>query len=1215
MSGTAKDDPTPPAFQRLGTTGLYALPSVDEDRGWAGYLLPDGADLPDSLSLDDAFNQRSGHYLFAPDAPPADDPDRLAAFIAAVWQRMIECFGSDGRLRSRVVLWLLAADPPTFGEDCTGYGFDFAYEVSGWSLATDYNRVLSKALTWSVTSSVRIAYRDGRLTLRGGRIDFFTSPENNGPRLDPAESAIPFTGPARGCFLMRGDLRPRRTLPFLGQGVRYTAIATDRVMLTAPLVDPDAGPAALPFAGTLDPVNPYNVPSPTADPARGRLRTLWALSPISGAGDPPPALPAWLRSGAGRAIALAPQARLDEDGVPLPWSGALVFQPLVPDTPGLTLAPAGDFTLAVAGDPPGRQVLLPGLFGLEGLTFQPRGKIDGDGDPDAQADRLRFQPNCPAHAPIFPFPETGLDDIASARQQPLLTAETVTAWATLVAAGDGTPRPLFLSQPAASPLYGGTDGQAAPAPREPDVLPAFPSHCPVPQQDGFAVPLAAYAGLTGDDGATLASFESQILSPARKRRMREATRDRLIAERRVRQTYTSLGGQADSVTATTPQGLLAEVIQGDAGTDYLKIVLARSLATGDAAEMAFVEPTEALQSAFQTNQLFLVAVDPAPLGRQSDPARAAAPRNDGARFDNSVTMAGWTMTAKVGAGVSPSDYRNVLVLKFCDGTLVDRVRSPGKWTAADEFSTPDPNVPADLQRAGLAQWLQDYIAAAIVQADDQGNALYRQFADIARDPDWNGILVLRATVDPKGFPDQIKGLVAGIDFSEFEAHHFGATVSRVRREDGRLTVQTPSSLFGLIDYVVPLYRAALAQGVDPNVPLGLPVTGDFGFAVLQLQALFRNAALVDFRSRVQLTTNRLFGAAITQTRSTVGISPANAVVLRGSYVSQGAEASYIFEQTRRTLYQPDSNVLTAIAFRRVQFNTLGTVDGQVASRFVIWGTFDFACLRDGDGLPVDLLSYGSPPGTPFADAGAGLDFANLTITLASPLATPNDIGFTFAAGSLTFDLPSSTVRANSLVTDLALQVKGFLAAPGDKRARDYDYLPVRLQRPVKAVDGPWYGVVLKVSMGGPGALVSAAGFDSTLLLSWAPTTVATDADPALFVGLDLPGAAPGAKTFSLQGVLKLAVDSLTLRTEPVRGGDRRAFTLRLNNLGLSFLGLTKLPPGSSINMFLFGDPDGSGALGWYAAYVQDADKSRVGAAPLDAPLEALPPPRLRLDSD
>ena len=40
-------------------------------------------------------------------------------------------------------------------------------------------------------------------------------------------------------------------------------------------------------------------------------------------------------------------------------------------------------------------------------------------------------------------------------------------------------------------------------------------------------------------------------------------------------------------------------------------------------------------------------------------------------------------------------------------------------------------------------------------------------------------------------------------------------------------------------------------------------------------------------------------------------------------------------------------------------------------------------------------------------------------------------------------------------------------------------------------------------------------------------------------------------------------------------------------IGIKIFGIVKLPPSANIQFFLFGDPNNSGSLGWYAAYVAD----------------------------
>ena len=242
---------------------------------------------------------------------------------------------------------------------------------------------------------------------------------------------------------------------------------------------------------------------------------------------------------------------------------------------------------------------------------------------------------------------------------------------------------------------------------------------------------------------------------------------------------------------------------------------------------------------------------------------------------------------------------------------------------------------------------------------------------------------------------------------------------------------------------------------------------------------------------------------------------------------------------------------------------------------------------DTCGGRCDALWLGGAPGTKPAALTDGLAFSNLALDLASPAATPHAIAFTFQSSALAFDLATSTARGGSLFETLALQLDSFIAAPAGRRPSDYGYLTVGMGAPLEALDGPWFAVVYKITLGTPGALVAQAGFESRLLLAWSPQTKPGDGTYSVFTGLELPGAAPGAKLFSLQGVLKLTIDQIQLLYGAVAGGAADAFTLRLSNVGLTFLGVAKLPPGATINFFLFGDPQGTGSLGWYAAYVAD----------------------------
>jgi hypothetical protein len=55
------------------------------------------------------------------------------------------------------------------------------------------------------------------------------------------------------------------------------------------------------------------------------------------------------------------------------------------------------------------------------------------------------------------------------------------------------------------------------------------------------------------------------------------------------------------------------------------------------------------------------------------------------------------------------------------------------------------------------------------------------------------------------------------------------------------------------------------------------------------------------------------------------------------------------------------------------------------------------------------------------------------------------------------------------------------------------------------------------------------------------------------------------------------------------------YCLKLGNIGVKILGIAKLPPNATINFFLFGDPGGTGSLGWYAAYNATQSSSALPA--------------------
>lgn len=1136
--------PDGPAFERILGSALYAMPRWGEDRGWCGYVLGRAdPQFGDELEIGIALDQRSGHYIFAQSAPPLTTREAADAFVAAVRAYADSSFGGGGEFAGRAMVFVDDPVVPAFGPPGER-ALSFGDGPSGLAIQTGVRFPLGEGLAFELSAGLRIGrvYQGLRFEpAPDGRAAFVGAGESALPAVQAGIAHMPLIGAYSGCFTAYAEIG-QATLDHFGAGIRYVhgGASTGPVAQVYPLVS--LGEKRITCAVAIDPLDPTN-DGPLAERARGRLRTL--LAPR----EPMPELTSGLRTAAGRPVKLRPAGDPPSDiAEPARFAGAFAFEQADGASGGaLPMTLAGDWALGTDG---GGEVhdLLCGLSGLERIRFPAR-------DEWGASSRLRLVPGRPAYAPRFPFAEASIEHPAEAAKP--LDDGARTAWATVLAA-DGTPGD-YIAQPEGGALHRFVGDADVP------VLDWYPTPRPLPAHEGFAVPLAPYgllqAGGGGFGPGELSRFETEVLAAERGGRLRAEALPGMRAAR----SEAPADVNAERVRALTPKGSIVEL----EGARYVKLALARS---DDGSELAFENLTPELQSVFELNQLFAVIVNPAHVGD----------------FHNTVSMSGWTLAANIGRGSTATDYRNVVLLKFCEGSVAEWIGNPEKWSAASELSLlPDGGASEATLLSGLSQWLRGQVARARAE-QEAGNPVFDDFLQLVDDPGWNGLLVLSG--DVTAMPPQLAGVLGGVDPGSMSAHHFGVSVAGLRLSGGFPRLGQ-SSIFGLVDYELPRYRAGVAAGAPPDAPLGLPLDGAFGFDVLQLQIVFRNSAIADFRSRAQLGVGELFGARVE--RAYVGgvPAPAPAVVLRGRYQAQGAGVTYVFEPSAPTTFVLAGHELRAVAFDRVQLNTISAEpdSATLASRFLVWGKLDFEPLADAVGAAFDVLSFGSDPGAPPERLGrSGLAFSNLVIDMTAPAATPTATSFTLDASRLAFDAAASAARPGSVVAGLALAIDCFVAAPAGKRPADYGYLPVSMSLPLAPLDGPWFGIACKLDLGTPGALVSRAGFDSRMLLAWAPQADHTAGHPAA-CAIALPGAAPGAKLMSIQGVLKLGVDSVELTREAVRGHpDRRAFALRLRNIGLRIFGVAKLPPGATIDCYLFGALEPGAGLGWYAAYRKGA---------------------------
>ncbi|WP_210521569.1 hypothetical protein [Hymenobacter terricola] len=911
-------------------------------------------------------------------------------------------------------------------------------------------------------------------------------------------------------------------------------------------------------------------------------------------GTQPTVLPTALLTDYGYPVALLPVADFVTDAAgqrfPGPQASRVVLNDQNTDNPNDTwvLQPSGYYTLGVPAtyaptvDALGQLRLLCGLAGTEAISFTPQLATN-------TGDLLWFKPGAAAYAAGFVPGSPTLPNSAGT----LLGGPYVTAWANVVPGSNTNSPVVYYAQPDGAALYApGQDisaqyssflGYYTPSS---GVLSAGPA--------GLAFPLVPYGGTpVGSQLAVLQQYEQQVLSPSRKATIAQALAPQsaaAVAQRQARraqlQAAGATGTAADTVIhSTSPQGLYIEVDPTTGVWDKLQLAsnLVNELVDGKLTAVAysleFDTLSAGLQSAFQTNQLFLVISSNVKLTETTYVLGDFTTSSF-----NEMSIEGWPFTFNIPSQNPNGMFKNILLFKFrSDLALTDLVRQPSQWATPALFNYTD----AGGSLGSLPTWLDNYLQSSVTRA--QTDPDYLAFATAVADPNWQGILGLNVDISPLDFPEGLQGLLAGIDLARFSAHHFGIDVNFVQAGamPGTLQMQQNSAMFGLIDYEDQVFES-LGYSVaryQQEAPINTAV--DYNFRVLSLKVLFANSKITNYSSYLALTVNRVFGERV-QTANRQ-----NLLLFAGSYEDHDGTPVYAFNSLPAAaggssyVLQVQSPVLGAVEVVKATFNTLvsQTKDDQlISSVFSLWGYLDFNALTG-----FDLLSYGTP--------NTGLSFANLNVNLSFPLATPAAVTYAFDISQVSFDPSQSNVRPGSLVNHFPLQLTGITSGDKANSPAAQGYLSVNLPSLAQkqGVSGPWYGLQFNLNMGTLGALAGSLGFNSVFLMAWNVGGTGATA------GLKLPGVNPQAPFFSLQGVLRLNIGSVLLTV----ADDKVSYLMKINDIALKFLVLS-FPPNGSVNFFLFGNPNATAtpqSLGWYTAYTQTTKAPK-----------ALPPapPRLEL---
>jgi hypothetical protein len=724
---------------------------------------------------------------------------------------------------------------------------------------------------------------------------------------------------------------------------------------------------------------------------------------------------------------------------------------------------------------------------------------------------------------------------------PALTDLATTPWVYVRQVGDGSP--IYYAQPDQAILY-----SASPLPDDnDDPTDELLQYMEVPAtglpnlDNGVlaAFPLFPYGGIQ----ASLADYrqlEMQVLNPLRRSRIAEIGQKQAVP--------LVAGGGEQTVTGTTPQGLLA-TYSGDYET--LKTLLLAKDMAGQTLSLSEIERQSPLRAALQSNQLFMVISNPAALKRYFQ--------------NNRLTVQGWTFD------LNPDQWRSdtVLIFKFFDKPLIELVEDTHTWSMADELNARKADT-----RLYLSNLFQEVLLKDAEGTTPKDRRNYGALARAIRTEGWSGIIALNVKVPPSNLPDELKALSAGIEASRFYARYVGIETTPVTPQNGQL-VAGLSSLFGLIDYQ------------DDSAPL--PTEAGYNFQVTSLKVLFQNSQVKDFSSEVAVTLDRLFDEPTRLRQSDTG---RNIILLKGTAENHDGRSTYAFSFSGNNHFDlPDSAVLHEVEIIKAQFSTDPGVAGQagaITGRFAFWGRLNFKRQEK-----FDLFSFGAE------DAAEGendkfLSFSNLLVTMTFRPDKPDERTFAFDPRSLAFDTPRSRVRAESLYAKFPLKLTGLIYSKGEKTTDDYGYMPVKSPLSAGKLAKTWYGLTFDLELGNLGALAGQAGLVVSLIAAWSPSLQAAETETdepeggGMAVGLRLPGSTGGKREISLQGVLKLAFKSI----EFVAGqtaDNRASYLLKLKNITLKFLVLS-IPPNARSEIIIFGNPDGATEdrmVGWYAAYAKE----------------------------
>ncbi|WP_339173161.1 hypothetical protein NSQ55_10745 [Paenibacillus sp. FSL H7-0943] len=1022
-------------YKKMSSRSLFEAED-DPSVGWRGYRPREGTYERDTLSLVEAWGDK-GIFLFAAIRP--QENQLLDA---------LEEYERNRRDSDEIqLIWLntIELDKCSILKIVSGIG--------GMKVKENLNVMIGNGayeLDIDMSVKVNFLYEDMRLDLCNTTSAFIDFMSNDNASIDGGVIHLPFAGKDAGTFRFRIEIPSDSVFDENGNfnvGLKYF-YAQQNGHTTAteehnyPVFEKQDG-KWLHYLVSLDELDPFNRNYETL-PDLG-LRSYLAFDPSTDA------LPSHFRTPFGHTIELQPDVRLEPnvEGVlprPLPGSGLLVLSPkykIAAFEPAYTV-PQGNFYLSVSDAEPfaGAMRLLCGSTGTETIAFVPQGN-------GYRGDRMEFIRGKPAFWSSDPAG-------SETEQPPELTDEAYTSWIAVRPSDNRifeAPPITYSAQPEDDPHY------------RPAAESVSHFHEPVifdwTRDTDNSIPLVPLLGVQRNDEMQLTqalTLERRGIAPNRKQRMNQ-----LSARSAINSTAFTDG------LSSTPQGLFVQDIAGQ----WSELIIGQNIrnAAGlvpGAAEawdmLKFTNPSATFRNALLSSRLFLVvSMNP-----------TASPLWE--KFDDLVTISGWPFKLTVPGG---TNYQNILIFKFCQGSLLDGIEQPGRWTDGEAFNQAG-------QLGILSKWLSDYCMGGAAENEIPPELV--PFYRMCRDPKWNGILALNVDIIPEQMPDDLIGLIGGIKPGSLRAHHVGLDSSLVEWDAvAGLKLDKPSSLFGYVRYED-------LDTVDWDIHT-------YKFRVTELQARFVNTKIELFHAKIELLVRTLYGSPVIVSEDGGPEFPKPILTLYGSMEQHEGVPTYVFQTktpvraTLQKLVLPP--ILQNLRLDKISFQTLDASDKQnIKTVFSIYGSKIFLDkLNPEVDQVIDLFGYGVDEGL------LGLLFGNLRVTMDFDINDPVNSGkFAFDISQVSLDPAKSNGRPGSLGANFPLRLRYLVSVESvaDWNKLGYRDVPIAGLPNHNAANGPWYGLGFDFEMGTLGKLLPEGMLVGNFIAGW-------NAEGKFYCGLKIPG--------------------------------------------------------------------------------------------------------------